>query len=131
MSVIEEAIHTKLTTDADISGLISGRVYPLKLPQKPTLPAVTYQRISGVRNYFMDGVATLAQPRFQVDSWAATYSAAKDLAGKVRAALSGLTETVDTIKIYGVFLDSDNDLYDDDLEVYRVQADYFIHHKEA
>lgn len=129
--MVEKAIYSKLSGDADVSGLVSSRIYPVNLPQTPTYPAIVYSRVSGQRAHSLSGASNIASPRVQVDAFATTYSGAKDLAAKIRAALNGFRGTVAGITIHGIFLESDNDIFDDDFEIYRITSDYFIHYKET
>jgi len=39
--MIEESLKTKILADTDVTDDIGQRLYILKLPQKPTYPAVT------------------------------------------------------------------------------------------
>ena len=79
MAEIGEVIVTKLTGYAGLSALISSRVYPGQLPQRPTLPSVTYQRVSTILVATRDnsGRANLERPRYQFDCWATTRKAAR------------------------------------------------------
>ena len=128
---IEKVIYSKLSGDSDVSALVATRIYPVNLPQKPTYPAIVYTRISGERAYSLGGPSDLASPRFQIDCFASTYSAAKDLASKIRSAINGFRGTVAGVLVQGVFLENDNDIFEDDFSVYRVSSDYFIHYKEV
>ena len=127
---IEEALDTYLQSNTDLTELIGTRLYPKKLPQKPTLPAVVYHRISGPREHSMDGSSGLAHPRFQFDMYGRTYAAAKDVSDKMRLALDAFKGTIGGVDINGAFLEDDSDGYDDDLEIYWFQADYEIWHNE-
>ena len=128
---VEKVIYSKLSGDSDVSGLVSTRIYPVNLPQKPTYPAIVYTRISGERTYSFDGASGLTSQRFQIDSFASTYSGAKDLSNKIRSAINGFRGTVSGIFVQGIFLENDSDIFDDDFNIYRVSCDYFIHYKET
>lgn len=130
MAEVEEAIHSRLIGFAGLAALVEARVYPAKLPQGVTYPAVRYARISGPRARSHDGASGLATPRFQIDAWAKTYSEAKAVAKQIRLAMDNFKGTVAGVVIHAAFLDSDRDLYDDKAEVHAVSADYTIAHKE-
>ena len=129
--MIESSISTFLLADAILSGLIASRLYPLKLPQKPTLPAVTYQRISGERVHDMSGASGLAEPRFQFDAWADKYLDAKSVADAIRKRLDGFKGLAETDTVQSALLESDRDFYEDDVKIWRVSMDYFIGFTEA
>ena len=130
---IETAITRHLTENAGLAGVLGGRVYPKRMPQNPTYPTIVYHRISGAREHSHDGSSGLAHPRFQLDLWAKTHIAAKDLAEKVRAALDGYKGVmggVGGVDVNGVFLEDDDDGYDDDLQVYWWRMDFTLWHSE-
>ena len=130
MSLIEEALVSKVTNDAGVSALIANRFYPVKLPQKVTLPAMTCRRISGSRVHSLNGSSGLASPRFQFSAWAKKYTEAKDIAEKLRLAIQGFRGTVLGVRIDAILFESDQDFYEDDLEIHQVASDYIIWHAE-
>lgn len=129
--MIEEGLYIHLTTDSDVNNLISTRCYPVKLPQGFSLPALTYQRISGYRSYDLQGHTGRGIPRFQIDCWAGTYSAVRDLANKVRLALNGVNGDMGGENVEGVELVGDRDDFDEQTEYRRVIMEFKIPHKEA
>ncbi len=127
---VEKVIYSKLSGDSDVAALVSTRIYPVNLPQKPTYPAIVYTRISGDRTYSFEGASGLASPRFQIDCFASTYSGGKDLSSKLRSAINGFRGTVSGIVVQAIFLESDSDMFEDDFNIYRISSDYFVHYKE-
>lgn len=115
--MIEADLRTYLIAHADIFPLVGSRVYPMLLPQNPTLPAITYQRVSGPKVQSLKGINALSHPRIQFDCWAATYTAVKGLAEKLISALNDYS---------GVIFYGDRDMYEQDVEVYRVSIDIAI-----
>jgi len=71
-----------------LTGLQSGRFYPVQLPQTPTLPASTYIVVSSIPDYSHDGLSSKT-PRVQIDCYAETYLGAHALADAYAAALPG------------------------------------------
>ena len=129
---IEKDIHYKLKNDADILALVSSRVYPMKLPQGWTLPAITYQRVSGARDHCLNGASGRARPRFQIDCWAEDYDGVKDLADKVRLCLHGFKGDIDTESdVGGIILEADRDIWEESIDAFRVSMDFIIPHFEA
>ena len=129
---IEKDIHYRLSNDADVSPLVGSRVYPMKLPQGWTLPAITYQRISGERAHCLGGPSGRARPRFQIDCWAEDYDGAKDLSDKVRKCLDGFKGDINTeSNVGGISLDGDRDIYEEEIDIPRISMDFIIPHFEA
>lgn len=83
---VEELIAWTLRNDSVVNALVSGRVYPLIVPQDATRPAIAYQRISGARTYSHD-MESSAFVRIQLTCEGTTYSEAVSVASAVRDAL--------------------------------------------
>jgi hypothetical protein len=128
--MIESELRTYLLAQSGIAALIGTRVYPMKLPQSPTLPAITYQRVSGSRVQSLTGPSGMAHPRIQVDCWAASYDGAKALAAEVQDDLDGYRGTMGTTRVGGVIVYGDRDWYEPDVDIYRVTIDITIWHDE-
>lgn len=121
--MIEEALTAYLQADSGLDTVISGRVYPLKLPQNGTLPAVTYYKVGGSRNMGLAGAFGSAQSRFRLDGWADSYSTVKALEVALMAAMDDFTGASAAMPPI--------DFYEDDTGIYRISIDYYIHHSEV
>lgn len=134
MPELEQALYTRLSGFAGLTALVSTRIYPLVLPQNPTLPAVTYQRIDGLREEGIAGSHGLAHPRIQIDAWASSYTSAKAVAVQVRSALYRLGWTEDSVTVLDAFIEDDRDFYEpsvrDGGSIFRTSQDYIIWHRE-
>jgi hypothetical protein len=76
---IETTLETVLRT--------TGKsVYPLALPEKPTYPAIVYQRISSVPKKTHDTMGH-EEARFQITIWSNLYSAVVATTASVMALL--------------------------------------------
>lgn len=127
---IEEALYAHLSTHAGLTALVGTRIYPQRLPQTPTLPAVTFFRVSGPTIQDFDGTAK-TRARFQLDCWAegdTAYADAHEVADQVIAALDGYGGQMGGAG--GVWCDAtlinDRDLPDPDTGWHRVSQDYEI-----
>lgn len=130
MAELEAALLTRLTAYGDLTALISSRVYPLILPQEPTYPAVTYQRIDGPREHGMTQDHGLPHPRIQIDSWGKTYASAKAVATQVRGALQRWSDAGASPVVLDCFLESDEDGYEPEAGTYKVSQAWTIWHRE-
>ena len=130
MATAEELLITALEGDAAVQthvGLTpASRIYPLVLPQKPTLPAVTFQRIANARVNSFDACGGIDNPRIQVDCWATTRKAARELAMEVKRVVEAATT-------FGAWLITDAEFYEDDVDprLYRVSMDFSTWIKES
>lgn len=130
MAEVETAIVTRLNAYGGLTALTSMRIYPLILPQEPTYPAVTYQRIDGPREHAFGGDMGIPHPRIQVDSWGKTYASAKAVATQVRGALQRWADAGATPEVLDCLLDNDEDDYEPQTGVYRVRQDWIVWHRE-
>lgn len=122
--MIEKAIVYLLSNDAGVNALVGSRIFPVFVPAKQPLPAITYQQISGPRDNIMSGASGLVSTRFQINCWAKKYQGAAELADVVREALSpkddGYPKTVAEVRVEAVMLFNENDvpaLYGDNEEM--------------
>ena len=113
-----ETLYSYLITYPGLVALVAARVYPTKLPQEPTLPAVTYQRVSDVPEYSHDPGGSHAL-RVQVTCWAATYAAAEAVAVEVVSAADGWHAAMGG----AAFVENMIDLSNPETGVYQVGID--------
>ena len=136
MITIEEGLAAFLVANAAVNAIVAGRVYPNKLPQTVTLPALTYQRIDTPRVHSHDtsGATGTAHPRIQFDCWAASYANAKGLADALRGALNGYKGTMGSVNPVTVQSAlQEDERFDDfaDAGIVRISCDFIIWHLET
>ncbi len=128
-----------LLDDTDIASLVLTRIYPLRLPQKVTLPAIVLTRVSDLRDAHLRGVQAQAKARYQVDYWAQTYDGAA-LGGALCARRLGgfqgtwtlTTSPPQTVSVT-ILPEPEMDLFEEDINggVCRHSADYGLWHRAA
>lgn len=131
--MIGAGLRTLLINDSGVSNLIGSRMYPVRLPQSPTVPAIVYMAITGQRFHNTEGSSGLSGPRIQIDCWAATFSETQSLALAVRKVLDGYRGAAGDDTIQGAFFDSERDFFEADAGVsglYRTSMDFFIYFEE-
>ena len=106
-----------------------NRVYPKRLPQGVTLPAVTYLKVSPGIVYHSAGQSSLEMPRYQFNCWGATYLQAKALADELKARLSGFQGQMGTKTVTAAFIEGERDDDDPETERENVILDVIIHHQ--
>lgn len=109
--MFEEGLFEYLDNYAGLSMEIDNRLYPLLLPQKVELPAVTYQRISTVRLLEFEQ-SFMPHPRFQFSCWAEDFERAKDVAEQVRLALDVYIGSMGSETVRASIIDGERDMYD-------------------
>ena len=108
--MIETALHSFLRDTTAIAAIVADRIAPMERAQDEPLPALTYQVISNVPDYHLGGESGHSVARIQIDCWAETYLAVKQLAEQVRLAVSGYTGTWNEHTITGVTVQDNGDL---------------------
>lgn len=137
MITIEEGLVYHLKANAGIVTLVSDRVFPNKLPQTITLPAITLQRISTPRVLTHDtsGLTGTAHPRIQFDAWGATYASCKAVTDAIRAAINGYKGTMGAgataVTVQGALIDDERYDNSPDTGMHRIMSDYIIWHLEG
>ena len=128
---VEYGLGDILRGDAGVGAIADDRIYPHKLPQNPTFPAITYSRVSGAREKVLKGLSGLARPTLQYDCWAERYTEVKSLADAVRAAFDGYQGTVRSVRIDRIQILNEVDDFDTEVHIYRVSQDYEVFHAES
>lgn len=80
----EGQIVTTVVSDATLAALIDTRIYPVKLPATPTLPAMTYQLVSDDPEPIQDGPGmTTTRWRFRI--WTKRYGELRPISDALHA----------------------------------------------
>lgn len=136
MADIGSAVRAVLAGDANVSATVSTRIYPDRLPQNVTYPAITYENNGGYSHEHMTGISGLAETYITVYCWAKTRIEATALAEYVRLALTqykGTSASVVVCRIHsGVeATDVDEPEDDSDLPTYWHEREYHCFFNEA
>ena len=112
----EVDLKQHLQTAASLGALVGSRIWPL-VRYNDTKPAITYQIVGTVPQVAVDGgTGDLDNVRVQIDAWADTYDAARQVAAAVRTAMASFsTNSVPLI---------DQDFYEQEPRIYRVSLDF-------
>lgn len=127
---IEAALYAHLAADAGLAAVVSTRIYPMQLPQQPTLPALTYQRISTLPTQHRgNAIALHRRVRMQIDCWAADYDTTLTVRAAVLAAMNSLAQDSGP-RIDVAQLAEDRDVIDPLTARWRASIDFFIWYEE-
>lgn len=131
---VESQIVARLTGFVGLTALISSRVYPVIIPQKTSLPAVCYQRISTNRPSCFGGDAGIVQARFQIDCLAesepGSTSGARAVASQVISALQRWRSSAGSPTVHDVFIDNQSEDYEPETKIHRVIVDIIVWYSE-
>lgn len=140
---MEEAMFDLFHLDPAIAAAVADRIWPLEREQGSKLPAITYQRTGGNRDYDMQGATGLVESRYLIFCWGektnkkSAYKAAKEVARLVVKRFTpegGFRETIGSTKIQGIFINGEDDTRADGATgtgVARVFLDCTFWHKET
>jgi hypothetical protein len=124
------AVNGLLTASAGLAALVVTRIYPDVMPDSPTYPAVTYQKVGGGSEKGAVSDPGLKRATFQVSSWAKSRPLASQIADQVRLAMDRQRKiTVAGVAVDDCFYESDNDDYDKDAKVYFNHMTFKIHYR--
>ena len=125
MSVSDD-LFDHLSTIALIGGPAAPRLYRHRLPAPiPTMPALTFFRVSSVFEYAHDGDNELVQARFQISCWATTNAGATALARAVQQRMDTWHATFGGSALPA----GQYDLVEPDVDIYQAPIDYLIWYK--
>lgn len=131
----EALVADRLAAWPAIVSQAGGRVWQVKLPQTPTLPAVVVQLVVTGQDYHLRGDQLARRSIVQVDAYVREqgdwYAAADALGEAVRAALSGAVFDdggSPPTRCTGAFLNARRVLYEAaaDLRLVRVSQDFVV-----
>lgn len=118
--MLEQNIASVLQAQSAIATLVGTRVYPIVLPEDPTLPAATYQIVGSSSNPTLTN-AGMQKIRLQIDCWGDVYGDAVTLRDAVATSLDGYQDT----NVQFLLL-SKHDDYDHELLQYRAIIEFYI-----
>lgn len=126
---MQAALRARLVAAATLAG---SRVYWLDRPQGTDLPSITLQTVSGDRPQHMAGFQGTRSSRVQMDVWAASYSAARQIMDAAVAAIAP-KNTSNGIEFGRTFFEDERD-FTERLEtqtIYRTSVDLIVWHSPA
>lgn len=118
-----------LRADAGLSALVGARIYPVQLPQRATLPALTYTRVSrSATRHRSSPRAGHHRSRIQFDVWANDYGGVLAARSALFDAMGALTRTGEP-RIDVSLVQDDRDALEAESGRWRAIVDYMISHK--
>ncbi len=140
---IDGAIWARLKAITAVTDIVgsgaNARIYAEHLPPTPVLPAITYKLASAVPIHASGADPGIMRSRWQIDAWATTYKAARNLGDAIRGngaanAFSRWSGTLDSTTVDDIFLENELPFTERGVGVeqtlYRNTQDYMVHYKE-
>jgi hypothetical protein len=128
--MLMEGFVTYLSANGELTAMISDRLYPLRLPESPTLPAVVYQEISCVPTYSQDGYSEVEQTRMQLTCWSTTLLEALQIRQILKRALGGFRGVMGSEEVGAVFIEAGRSDIDGETGLSYARIDVMIWHKD-
>lgn len=117
---LSEALWPVLTTATGVPW------YPLRLPEKVTLPAGVYQRISGTPTQTHSGGLDIRLRRFQLTVYSEKYLEGVAVARDVVAAFNGTRSTWAGWDVSAILADDGEDIDPEPRGLFRQRVDVFL-----
>lgn len=127
---VENAVRKILIDNVNLAAEISTRAYPDVLPQNPTFPAITIQKVDGDPIDNIQGNYGLERAVFQIDVWSETSVERGEVSELLRQAIAGYTGTVLDVKIQGIRIESTFNRYEVEVKNYRKIHRVIVWHRE-
>jgi hypothetical protein len=135
---LEEALFSYLSDDPALHALVTGddgvvRIYPVRLPEKCKIPAISWNRVDAKRIYTYDSFAETeawVMARVQFNCWAYTAHDAMDVGSALLAALSGYDSDM-AGELITAFSVNELDTYEPATKFHRRVLDFFISYEDA
>jgi len=110
-------------------------LYPNRLPQNATYPAVVYKRVTGGHGHTIAGGAAYASSLFQFSIFSPNYSDILSHSHTLRNALQGYEGQIGAVKIFAVSAGNETDLFEnpkhgDDIGLFHRAFDFLITYQE-
>jgi len=133
---IETAFRGKLATDTYLVSILGSRIYPVRTPDNPIYPCVTYQRLSTQREHNLEGAGNLSFSTFVIDIWTARnegvggFEHGTELSLEIRRVLDGFRGYFQGVDIQGILSENESQSWESEVEVYRITQNWLVIHRE-
>jgi len=118
----EASLKAHLSNDSGIAAAVGERIFPVKLPENTTKPAIVYTKVGTTPQTDLDcDDGDLLAIRLQVDCWAPGFEVVAALAELVRLRMQSATLTGAGFVMGACFA---QDGYDPEAKLYRVTLDF-------
>lgn len=105
----EQVVKHRIESNPVLARLVGFRVFPILSPVSAELPFVIYQRSVIERQQTLSVPTGVPRVSMQVDTYAATYEEAREIADALRANLDGWTGSAYGVEVKHIALDAERD----------------------
>ncbi len=141
---MRSAIISHLSADAAVLAIVTStagpKIFPQVAPTSAAPPYITISKVSSFHARHLTAAEGVANPRYQIDSWATTSDAADALFETVREAMDhsygemGQNQHTETVQ--GAFLEGEFDGFEtprgaNQVDIFRVISEWSFWHTET
>lgn len=125
--MILTGLFNLITTTTAWEALAATRLYPVTLPEIPTLPAATYHVIGGTSDPTFE-TSGMQKLRIQFDHYGNTYADANTLREATRVLLNGFVGALsDGTYLEDAQLIQSVDFFENDARQYRCMSEFYLY----
>jgi hypothetical protein len=119
MATFGETLFGALVAAAPVTAIVNRRIFPGRIKQGVTMPAVRYTVVDDVPWNTIEGGRSRTRARVQVDAYAKGYLEAHALASAIEGAVGAFTGPAVTAVLL-----SKRDGFEDETDLHRVSLDF-------
>ena len=83
-----ESLYARLAGNAGVAALVGARIYPVSIPQVPTMPCISYSlRSEPTAHCMTETASTIKRANYTIQCWDVDWDGAIELAEAVEAAI--------------------------------------------
>lgn len=105
----EQAVKHRIESSPALAQLVGFRVFPIIAPVSAQLPFILYQRSTIERSQTLSVPTGVPRVGMQIDTYAATYEEARQIADALRANLDGSSFSAYGVDVKHIALDTERD----------------------
>ena len=131
-----QAIYSHLTKQKDITKIVDNKIYPMFIPQKESIPAITYYPVSTIYNSELGKDNKLVRCIVQFDCHDRTFKKARKLSRMVKNTFQNLQGDMSGIYVQATFIRSDivlntgnSNRVDTEDTIHIVEVEFFYNEK--
>lgn len=130
--MIDQSLRSLILAESSVTSLIaSNAVYPQRLPQEVSKPAIVYRVMDGIESLTAGGVSALRRYQVDLTVFAEKYSEMREITQALVALFNGLTaeqsgDLIQGCRIYNIVND-----FEETLQLYSSTLDLVLIVKES
>ena len=127
--IIGNYIAAAIKASSAMNALISGRIYPVIIPQNDPYPAITYSVTNSPANTGHETAATQDRATVQFNIWATTYASCLAIDTALRTLIDNVSGAAGGVTVTGCDYAGGSDGIDDKLEYFFISSTYEFRYK--